>query len=41
MSQPLGVVADINALVDAVGPLAAAKGFGLAYDAEPSAIAGP
>ena len=32
--------ADLNALVDMVGPLAAAKGFALTYDAEPSAVAG-
>ena len=32
--------ADINALVDVVGPLAAAKGFIITYDAEPSAVAG-
>jgi ERF superfamily len=32
--------ADLNALVEAVGPLAAVKGFALAYDTEPSAVAG-
>jgi hypothetical protein len=32
--------ADINALLDVIGPAAAAKGFGLGYDAAPGAIDG-
>ena len=32
--------ADLNALVDAVAPLAAAQGFTITYDSEPSAVPG-
>ena len=32
--------ADLNALVEAVGPLAASKGFGLTYDAGPGSVDG-